>query len=57
MTKVAILFLFQKGKQRQLLYVLIQGVKISNIPHLALKLKVCIRLFFLKSKDDLGDRM
>lgn len=55
MTKVVILFHFQKGKWRQLPCVLIQRVKISNIPHLALKLKVCLRLFFFKPKDDLQD--
>lgn len=55
MTKVVLLFLFQKGKQRQLPYALIQKVKIGNIPHLALKFKVCLRLFVFKPKDDLHD--
>lgn len=55
MTKVVILFLFHKGKHRQLPYVLTQRVKISNIPHLSLKLKVCLRLLFFKPKEDLQD--
>lgn len=53
MTKVVSLFHFQKGKWRQLPCVLIERVKNSSGPHLALKLKVCLRPLFFKPKDDL----